>query len=636
MRMGKTAAGSALISLLLLAFGAADARAQNWQDQGSIKSREYKNEIRNGNVVEATEFYSLEYQVSTWIEEYEPSVGKVLSCDNYCNGKVHKEHSKCDYSCDDRCQTPHKATIKGYFEPRTEAMRAATAAANALAIKGGGTVSPNDWSQRVSQALAAFRRECKKQKKWEFQHTGPCSMETWIPGVIGKWFHVRGTMTKVGFSMSRGVKTPINEVVGTHEQIVAYGEIPADDLVEHTTSTYCFCYGEPELEKIGNEIKDIFDALGMDRRLFENPFEGFDLPDLSDLFGRIKIEDPMGVPIRQDSVTYEVLGDNMNNGQLQVTNKTGMDVIFTMPYGTLFYPDDPGCQIMCSLQRTQLRIPSWSTATLQLSSLGGEVLGVQDKATFRWACTEMAKHEPSLKNKWKVRPGHDIGQKLLASITNKSRFRGPWDQARTWIYTDKASRTEINKRMIPGIAAGRFVMLINDVRKFTGVDFADKGYSDVLEPNLLGEGVCLDESSLKRVAGMIAEVKPKDLAQYLNGSAAKVAGLASSDPKDGPNHVAWTASALFRSDDDSLLKAAAKVLLAAGKDSRAAIAKAGGLEGLRSLLASGKADLCALGLDVFEAYGDDDTKQIVMASMEGLPDENLKARAAKLAGVERG
>ncbi|MBI5705359.1 MAG: hypothetical protein HZC36_00030 [Armatimonadetes bacterium] len=627
-------ARSAWVSLSLLALGTSSASGQNWQDQGSIKSREYKNEIRNGNVIEATEFFSLEYQVSTWVEEDEPSVAKVLSCDNVCNGKVHKEHSKCDFSCDDRCQTPHKATIKGYYEPYQDAMRAATAAANALAIKGGGSVSPNDWSQRVSQALAAFRKEAKKQKKWEFQHTGPCSMETWIPGFIGKRFHVRGTMTKVGFSMSRGVRTPINEVVGTHEQIVAYSEVPADELVEHTNSTYCFCYGEPEEDKIGDMIKKFFEQFNRANDAYENPFKDLQLPDLSDLFGHIRIDDPMGVPIRQDSVTYEVLGDNMNNGQLQVTNKTGMDVVFTMPYGTLFYPDDPGCQIMSSMQHTQLRIPSWSTATLQLSAWGGDLIGVQDKATFRWACTEMAKHEPSLKNKWKVRPGHDIGLKLLGSITNKSRFRGPWDQARVWIYTDKASRTEINKRMVPGIAAGRFVMLLNDVRKFTGVDFAEKGYSDTLEPNLVGEGVCLDESSLKRVVGMIADVKPKDLAQYLNGSAAKVAGLASSDPKDGPNHVAWTASALFRSDDEGVLKAAAKVLLAAGKDSRAAIAKAGGLEGLRSLLASGKADLCSLALDVFEAYGDEDTKQIVMACIEGLKDDKLKARAAKLAGVE--
>lgn len=636
MRMERSLAGRFWISLLLWGVGAVFASAQNWQDQGSIKSREYKNEIRNGNVIEATEFFSLEYQVSTWIEEEEPSVAKVLSCDNVCNGKVHKEHSKCDFSCDDRCQTPHKATIKGYFEPKTEAMRAATAAANALAIKGGGTVSPNDWSQRVSQALAAFRRECKKQKKWEFPHTGPCTMETWIPGVVGKWFHVRGTMTKVGFSMSRGVRTPINEVVGTHEQIVAYGEVPSDDLVEHTKSVYCFCYGEPDVEDRQKALDVIFKLLHEDGAIYENPFEGFELPDFSDLFGGIRIDDPMGVPIRQDSVTYQVLGDNMNSGQLQVTNKTGMDVIFTMPYGTLFYPDDPGCQIMCSMQRSQLRIPSWSTATLQLSALGGELLGVQDKATFRWACTEMAKHEPSLRNKWKVRPGHDIGLKLLASITNKSRFRGPWDQARTWIYTDKASRTEINKRMVPGIGAGRFVMLINDVRKFTGVDFAEKGYSDCLEPNLVGEGVCLDGASLKRIVSLIADVKPKELAQYVNGAASQIAGLAGSDPKDGPNHVAWTAASLFQSEDENVWKAAAKMLLATGKGTREAIAKAGGTEGLRSLLASGKADLCTLALDVFEAYGDEDTKQIVMACLEGLPDEKLKARAAKLVGVSIG
>ena len=139
------------------------ASAQDWTSQGSIKSRQYQNQIRGNAGVEATEFFTLEYSVSTRIQEVRQESTMMAWCMNSCNGKTHKNHGDCDKSCDDKCEEANPdITVEGEYVPDRGAMAEARRAAIGLAVRGVGSVSPNDWSHRVSQALAAFKRECKK------------------------------------------------------------------------------------------------------------------------------------------------------------------------------------------------------------------------------------------------------------------------------------------------------------------------------------------------------------------------------------------------------------------------------------------------------------------------------------------
>lgn len=614
-----------LLSGLWLALYGTPAIAQDWQDQGSIKSREFRKEIREDGKVIATEFFTLEYQVSISIKRDPGLIGTLLMCYHVCQGKKHKDHESCDYSCDDRCTKPHKTTINGVYTPLRDQMAAATRAANALAIKGGGTVSPNDWSQRVSSALAAFKNECKKKKNWDMPHSPtPCSMQEWCVGYTFAEFSVRGTMTKVGYRMSMGQRTPINEVVGTHEQVVATGQIPEDEPIRKENSTICFCKGVSEEEK--DTYQQLLDSLFPD-------YSDEELLELLFGYGGFSVFDEIGNPLDRGLFDWQATSDNMNNCDLTVTNKSGTTAIFILSTGTLFYPDDPSVQIMVALSRPRLVIPAWSTATLRVNMAPGDVLGVQGKERFRWACTEMQKKEPNTKVKWKLKSPHDLGMKRLGDITNKSRFRGPWDQARVWIYTDKAPLSEVNKRMIPGVAPGRYAMLLRDVYKAAGVDFAEKGFSACLEPNLL-DGVCVDEEALKWLVATMSAVKGRDLARYVSGNASKIAALATSDPEDGPNHVAWIAQTLLEQDDAELRMAATKLLMAVEKSKQGAVAAAGGTESLRTMLSSGKADQCEAALGVLEAYATEDGKALAGACAEGMPNEALKTRAFKLAGVD--
>ena len=89
--------------------------AQDWTSQGSITSRQYENQIREGGQVVATDFITLEYSVDTWVEDAGNKKGPHMTCDNKCKGKVHEEHSKCDYSCDVRCAETHRTTVRGEY-----------------------------------------------------------------------------------------------------------------------------------------------------------------------------------------------------------------------------------------------------------------------------------------------------------------------------------------------------------------------------------------------------------------------------------------------------------------------------------------------------------------------------------------
>jgi hypothetical protein len=606
-------------------FAASLAAGQDWIEQGGIKSREYKKEIRGNAGVEATEFFTLDYSVAIKIEDTGATGGSQLNCTNRCKGKKHKKHAECDFSCDDKCpEKEHKATVQGEYYPDLAAMREATRAANQLAIKGGGTVSPNDWSHRVSRALAEFRNECKKKKTFSMPHVDkPCAGSWQLVGFKSKSFTVRGTMRKVGYRMSRGMRTPIDEVVGTHEQKVAQGVIVQDDPLDQHAFEFCLCFDTtpppPEYwnSYLGNGFlsQDPRESQGLTWRMTN---------------GGVIFYDAGGKPLFTAQVDVQVIGNDMNTVKLVLRNSSGQSVKVVLPPGTIFLPADPRYQIMCALTVMEALLESGETQTLYVNV--GPPPPPQGEGTLRWACMEMSKKEPDPSVKYRMQSGTSDAIANLAAITARSRFRGPHDQARIWIYTDKAPREEINKRMIPGVSPGMYTLLLRDVATKGGVDFSERAWSPLVQPNLL-EGLNLDDKSAYWLLDFLIANKEKDLAAFVNGKAQALAQLVAKEGDDGAAFASWIATALFQSGSMDLQRAGAKLLTTIPEANRAALAKAGGLEGLRWLMAGDQEAACALALDVLEAYAAD-AKEIAMAFSEALPSDALKARAAKLAGVE--
>lgn len=603
-----------VLCLATAAFG------QDWLDQGGIKSREYKKEIRGAAGVEATEFFTLEYSVAIKIEEVGKG-GPFMHCRNECQGKKHKKHEECDRFCDTKCpERDHKMTIKGEYRPDLAAQRAATAAANGLAVRGGGTVSPNDWSHRVSTALAEFRNACKKKKTFTMPHADqPCANRWWQVGTVTKTFSVKGTMRKVGYRMSRGVRTPIDEVVGTHEQTVASGDMVLEDPIATNDWVDCRCREEAP------SAKEFYSAfVGALRE-----------PDREELTwrltnGGVVCYDAEGNLLFGADIEVDVSANDLNTVKLVIRNRSGQTVRVVLPPGTFFLPADPLFQVMCAMVRTEATLAAGDAKTLYVN-VGPPPL-FQGEATIRWACMEMAKKEPNPGVKYRIQSGHNDGVTNLAAITARSRFRGPHDQARVWIFTDHASREEINKRMIPGVSPAVYAILLRDVAVRAGADFTEKSWNALVQPNLL-DGMNLDDKTVYWLVEELAADRAKELGTYIDKSAPNLAQFAAKEGEDGAAYVAWIATALFLTENLDLSRSAGRLLAAVPPENKVAVARAGGLDGLRSLLTTNREAECALALDIMESYGTEG-RELAMACLEALPTDTLKARAAKLTGVE--
>jgi hypothetical protein len=603
----------------------AGASAQDWRSQGGIDSRQYENQIREGNQVVATEFFTLHYSVDVWIEEIGDAGGPTMTCTNKCKGNVHDGHAKCDYSCDDRCAETHRLRVKGEYFPDRAAMNAATAAANGLAARGGGTASPSDWSHRVSSALAEFRREANKRKTFDMAHAGPCAGKSQKIDIRTYAFHVRGTMRKVGYRMSRGVREPINQTVGTHESVVATAKIVKDDPKDKQDWTACLCKAK-EQEPI--DIDALLD------RLIELLKGLEDEERLSHLCGTaaVSMRDKAGKHVDPGDSKITVKPADMNRCVVEVENGTGTDVEVTIPAGTVFEAVNKSDQDMTSLVPTRGFVLAGRIGTLVVS-LGP----LQDPTTVqmpvRWACMNIKKKEPSPSSRYRMRPPQDDVLIRLGLITTRSQVRGPHDQARVWIYTDKAPLSEVNKRMLPGVSEGRYSTLLWEVETVGGTDLSAKEYAGCLEPSLLA-AVPLDDRASAWLVSVLTEAKARDLARYVDQNAATIARLAGSDPDYGPSHVATVATAMMCEDNADVRKAGLKLVASVPAGAQASFANAGGLAGVREMLAGGNAVEASAALDVLVAYPKELTADLLGASWEQLPTDAMREKARRHLGVQ--
>lgn len=611
---------------------------QDWVPQGSIESRQYENQIREGNRVVATEFFRLEYSVDVLIEETGQDT-ILLICQNICQGKKHKDHSVCDTSCDDRCTDSHRHTVKGKYTPHIDEMREATRQANQLAVDGGGTVSPSDWSHRVSQALAEFRREAKKQKTFNMPHAGACSARLWEVGTKHFTFKVRGKMRKVGFVMRQGVRTPIDAVIGTHMQTVADADIAQEEPFDKHESVNCRC-------KLADKPKEVaaqtwqYDVEALDKWIEEfirglDEKDGFDgatfdpaLP-LTDSTG-VLVQDEQGKTCPDSSdVSIECTGSNLSEGFIEITNNCDEERTVIVPCGTAAECQDGGTQNMSTITRIGVPLPPRTTVWVMIN--GGEVRSMAAPIPVRWACLQMSKKEPGPNSKFKLKRNRDSGIARLCNLSQKSRIRGPWDQARIWIYTDHATLADVNKRLVPGISGTRYIGLLYDVARACGVDFGSNQYNRCLDPSLLGS-VVIQADALTWVVNAMADIKPRDLASWLSANAAKVALLATSDAQYGPAHVATIARIAGEQSAPDLRKAGIKLLQSVPEAARAAVAQAGGLDGLRMMLAEGSAGESELVLGALVGYPRESFKDMLSAGYEALPNDSLRSKAAALLG----
>lgn len=282
--------------------------------------------------------------------------------------------------------------------------------------------------------------------------------------------------------------------------------------------------------------------------------EGFTIPRMIDILGKIAPE-----------------GTDMNRlSFLEGGDPCDSDMDF--PPGTIWIPSDPAYQSMMTGVRFNRRILGFDLyASLNPAPQDG-------KFAMRTLCLNMEKREPAKGVKYYPYRPSDPVIPMLARRMDESRSRGPWDQARMWIYTDKATMEMVNHKLVNGVGTSAYLMALADVGWAGGL--SDKMLKDpkFFTPELmLGSGA--PEYASSYLMEVLDDLHPKKAGDWLRKNATSMLQLVGPQAdQDDNKHLAETLRrlTLFNAPEDR--EAALKFMLATQKE----------LAGLKGQLGSGR------------------------------------------------
>ncbi len=192
-----------------------------------------------------------------------------------------------------------------------------------------------------------------------------------------------------------------------------------------------------------------------------------------------------------------------------------------MPPGTIWIPDRPGYQSMMSTTRVGIRY------SFDANIDGGEPMF----ESARTHCLNKDLKEPELGVRYFPFMSNDDGLVALADMTSKNNFRGPWDQVRTWLYTDKVSFDEANDRLMLGATEGQYTNNLFDVLKVGGFTAADLKNKKLFDPKLLSGAGALDKA-FDWVAMQAGEIAGKEVRKWIEGMPEEVQRMLKSPAND--------------------------------------------------------------------------------------------------------
>lgn len=223
-----------------------------------------------------------------------------------------------------------------------------------------------------------------------------------------------------------------------------------------------------------------------------------------------------------------------------------------LPSGTVLVPGKGGVQSMITVDPLLLKSSSLTNGDIQDKSIAVHCLEIdKDPPTPSTTFTLGRPNDPILRN--------------LATMTAKSAIRGPWDQTRLWIYTDKASLERVNKRLAIGCPPGMYVRSLWEVHTMGGLKDADLNNPALFKPELLG-GVSNRKEAANWFAGVLIGRHREVLLGYLSGGGKEFAELISSSNPLAADQFLRALRLLMRSEHEDVRLATLKFLDAQDAD----------------------------------------------------------------------
>lgn len=548
-----------------------------------------------------------------------------LSCVFVCKGKKHLTHKQCDLMCDKACTTLHKVTIK----PIVWAM--GNGFANDLskkAYKKTGDVHVDiqhrlmmsRWGRDVMKNAADIFRGGAMGKKMTYNYKSghwnqkPCSSSIrefkhrrWE--IMVKWtVTYKDGSTMSGDSLMSTIDVPEHKPFPGKETVqckcsigIRYGMVPSGSLISPGVE------GTENASNTTNPGGVWIDPNGEGEYAFA-----------TDL----------------DYDTYQIKFDcqDLNAVAISATNPTMMPVGIAVLAGTQLESADSSYQDMQSVKPVRFTLPAFSSTTVRIATTGPAVRTFNSSAAVegRIACLNMDKKEPQSGVAYTPTVSTDSRLTLLANYTATQRFGGPWDQARLWIYTDAATREEINRRLFPPVTAGSYLRGLYDVNRVAMVDLEEERYRQCMDPALLvGQSAPMEATAW--FIDTMGDMNPGGLANWIKRNPLEFAHLFEPDAQEWYlAHAVTIANRLCGgASNEVALSGLDFVMRAVPKDRRDAFVESGGLDEAAMLVLVEDAELVSAALGVFETYRPIGTIYLLKNMSELLPDAT-KARAAKL------
>lgn len=544
----------------------------------------------------------------------------LITCTAGCDAEPnHGDHSACEPSCDSGCTRIHRIVAAGHMDTDTDekqqqfadSMRSLDLTADFYAdTVGKGKLPIADLREQNQNLVNQIAEHAEVQRTIVFPHLGagqrdPC----WeAEGVANrrKWT-LRCELKVIKNTRAEGGARVTREEVGARTVDVASFWFVSDTLASAGWALGCAC-APFELPAKPSSTGEIFIHEGTRvRRLFRLPEFGYKSSATNKEF----IESQQ---TQQKAKCFlKAKGVDLNTVGLEAKNDTGKEVTLQIVPGMVFVPRNPRTQVM-------------------IVGVGQVVLlkpGETRVITVRVLCAEKEKDEPDENDEFLLANPNDNAIATVCGFMNKSRFRGPWDQARVWIFSDQAPLSEINKRLIPGCSKGRYLNNLFDLARSGSIDMEAPATRKLMDPTLLTES----GSRLDAVEWFIAAVASQGQQAIIDLVLKnKEFQELCSKPKDASDamHGATVAKSLCRGKSKPMQLAGLECLLKTfSKDKKKEAEQAGAMAAAGELIHSKDPQIAEEATEVVDVYSHKVPKEALqLASKHGVS-EKVKEWARK-------
>lgn len=367
----------------------------------------------------------------TWKRSENLAAGSYwVFCSNECQGKKHFLHENCDLSCDKTCNgghsfdlAPFSSYTSNYREVEDDMKRFGVSGE----IEGLGYALSGAVLEQMK--LTEYANDPANTYKWRSQcwNKDPCSAA--FKDYDKVLFTATVTYTLMRTTTMDDGSTLVTKGPVRNHEVVLDVAVPGSMRDKAPKKVNCRC----------SIISDEKGEVGL--------LDGVGDTELYCLHGDEKHALAQG-QLAQIGLT--VVGEDMNKFTLTVGKPPAECEKFVIPAGWEFLCEDGSAQDTLLVEDAEL-ITVGNTAVLASTRPSGlwAIVDVLTKQA-RTLCLNINKKEPSPGLKYKLVPPSDPRKVELARMTRDSRFRGPWDQVRLWIVTDRATMDEIGKVLVPG------------------------------------------------------------------------------------------------------------------------------------------------------------------------------------------